>query len=107
MAPCHQRLGIVSVERARIACPGGGELPDEKLLVLTPGVELEPEQMNALIEKNRQSFNAFAGELRNLGMEALRASDDKNAALLLEIADRMQPVCAGCHHTFWYPLQSH
>ena len=27
--------------------------------------------------------------------------------LLLEIADRMQPVCAGCHHTFWYPLQSH
>ena len=73
----------------------------------TPGVELEPEQMNALIEKNRQSFNAFAGELRNLGMEALRASDDKNAALLLEIGDRMQPVCAGCHHTFWYPLQSH
>jgi hypothetical protein len=73
----------------------------------TPGVELEPEQMNALIEKNRQSFNAFAGELRNLGMEALRASDDKNAALLLEIGDRMQPVCAGCHHTFWYPLQPH
>jgi hypothetical protein len=54
-----------------------------------------------------KNFDEFAEALRNMGLEALRASDDKNAALLLEIADRMQPVCAGCHQTFWYPRQSH
>jgi hypothetical protein len=73
----------------------------------TPGVELEPAQISALIKKNRKNFDQFAQALRNMGLEALRASDDKNAALLLEIADRMQPVCAGCHQTFWYPRKSH
>ena len=104
----------LDMRRAAVRIMEGGNLlmmPDREAAPVgtkskTPGVELEPAQINALIEKNRQSFNAFARALRNLGLEALRASDDKNAALLLEIADRMQPVCAGCHHTFWYPLQS-
>ena len=104
----------LDMRRAAVRIMEGGNLlmmPDREAAPVgtkskTPGVELEPAQINALIKKNRQSFNAFAGALRNLGLEALRASDDKNAALLLEIADRMQPVCAGCHHTFWYPLQS-
>ncbi len=69
----------------------------------TPGVELEPTQIEALVRKNRKSFDEFAQALRNLGVSALRASDNQNAALLLEIGDRMQPVCAGCHQTFWYP----
>jgi hypothetical protein len=69
----------------------------------TPGVELEPAQISAIIKRNRTSFDGFAESLRNLGLDALRASDDKNAALLREIGDRMQPVCAGCHQTFWYP----
>ena len=104
----------LDMRRAAVRIMEGGNLlmmPDREAAPVgtkskTPGVELEPAQINALIEKNRQSFNAFARALRNLGLEVLRASDDKNAALLLEIADRMQPVCAGCHHTFWYPLQS-
>ena len=51
----------------------------------------------ALVKKDCKSFDGFAQALRNLGWEALRASDNQNAALLLEIGDRMQPVCAGCH----------
>ena len=69
----------------------------------TPGVELEPAQINALIKKDRKSFDGFAQALRQLGSEALRASDDQSALSLREIGDRMQPVCAGCHQTFWYP----
>ena len=38
----------------------------------TPGVELEPAQMTALIKKNRKSFDAFAKALRVLGLEALQ-----------------------------------
>jgi hypothetical protein len=105
----------LDMRRAAVRIMEGGNMlmmPDREAAPVgtkskTPGVELEPAEIDALIKKNRQSFNAFARALRNLGLEALRASDDKNAALLLEIADRMQPVCAGCHHTFWYPLQSH
>jgi hypothetical protein len=72
-----------------------------------PGVELEPAQITALIKKNRRNFNAFAKALRVLGLEALRASDAKNAVLLLDIGARMENVCESCHQTFWYPPQKH
>jgi ABC-type phosphate transport system auxiliary subunit len=68
-----------------------------------PGVELEPAEITALIKKKRKSFDAFAKALRVLGLEALRATEAKNAVLLMEIGGRMQDVCESCHKTFWYP----
>jgi len=69
----------------------------------TPGVELEPAEITALIKKNRKGFDGFAKALQNAGLEALRASDSKNAALLLDMGARMDAVCESCHQTFWYP----
>jgi len=69
----------------------------------TPGVELEPAQITALIRKNRKSFDAFAKALQEAGLEALRASDAKNADLLMDAGARMENVCESCHQTFWYP----
>jgi hypothetical protein len=71
-----------------------------------PGVELEPAQITALMKRKRKSFNAFAKALRGLGVEALRASDARNAPLMLEIGGRMQDVCESCHKTFWYPNEN-
>ena len=68
-----------------------------------PGVELEPAQIAALIEQNRQTFDTFAKALQVLGSEALRASEARNAASLLDIGARMENVCESCHQTFWYP----
>jgi hypothetical protein len=69
----------------------------------TPGVELEPPQIAALMEQNRETFDTFARALQALGAEALRASEARNAALLLDIGARMENVCESCHQTFWYP----
>jgi hypothetical protein len=68
-----------------------------------PGVELEPAQITALIKKNRKSFDAFARALQAVGLEALRASDTQNAALLMDVGAQMEGVCESCHQTFWYP----
>jgi len=68
-----------------------------------PGVELEPAEITALMRRKRKSFNALARALRGLGFEALRASESKNAAHLVEIGGRIQDVCESCHKTFWYP----
>jgi len=110
LSPKTQREWL-DMRRAAVLIMEGGNLllmPDRDAAPVgtkskTPGVELEPAQISAVIKRNRKSFEEFAESLRNLGLEALRASDDKNAALLLKIGDRMQPVCAGCHQTFWYP----
>jgi len=69
----------------------------------TPGVELEPAEISALIKKNRKGFDGFAKALQDVGAEGLRASDTKNAALLLDLGARMDAVCESCHQTFWYP----
>jgi hypothetical protein len=68
-----------------------------------PGVELEPPQMTALIKKNRKAFDAFAKALQGVGLEALRASDSKDGALLMDMGARMENVCESCHQAFWYP----
>jgi hypothetical protein len=69
----------------------------------TPGVELEPTEIAALINRNRAGFNSFATALRTLGWEALQASEAKSTDALLDVGGRMQEVCEGCHQTFWYP----
>ena len=69
----------------------------------TPGVELEPAEIAALIRNDRKAFDGFAQALQALGVEAVRASDNKNADLILDIGARMEGVCESCHQTFWYP----
>src|SRR5437764_9148871 len=68
-----------------------------------PGVELEPGEIAALITKNRNSFDGFALALQQVALQALRATDAKNSALLLDAGGQMEEVCEGCHQAFWYP----
>ena len=68
-----------------------------------PGVELEPAEIAALIGKNGRSFDGFALALQGVAVQALRASDAKNAALLMDAGGRMEEVCEACHQSFWYP----
>ena len=91
------------IEGANLLMMPGREAAPAGTKSETPGVELEPAEITALIKKNRKSFDAFAKALQVLGVEALRASDAKNAALLMDIGGRMEDVCESCHKTFWYP----
>jgi hypothetical protein len=72
-----------------------------------PGVELEPDQIAALLKQNRAAFDAFAKALQALGAEALQASAAQDARLLMDIGARMENVCESCHQTYWYPLEKH
>lgn len=71
-----------------------------------PGVELEPAEIAALINRNRRSFDGFALALQQVALQALRATDSKNAALLMEAGGDMEEACEGCHQSFWYPNAS-
>ena len=90
--------GNLLVMPGREAAPPGAESD-------APGVELEPAQITALINGNRESFNAFAMALQALGSEFVQASDARNPALILDIGARMEGVCESCHQTFWYPSE--
>jgi hypothetical protein len=102
-----RRAAVRIIEGGNLLMMPGREAAPAGTKSEAPGVELEPPQITALIKKNRRNFNAFAKALRVLGLEALRASDAKNAVLLLDIGARMENVCESCHQTFWYPPAKH
>src|SRR5271168_4617124 len=70
----------------REAAPGGAKSQ-------APGAELEPPQITVLIKEKRTSFDAFAGALQGIGLDAVQAIDAKDTSLLLEIGARMENVC--------------
>ena len=78
-------------------------LPGEKSVA--PGVELEPEEMDVLINKDLPGWNARARQLRQASLDALQAIDAKDAPKLFEVGERIELACEGCHSAYWYPNQ--
>jgi hypothetical protein len=68
-----------------------------------PGIELEPQQMEDLINKDRESFIKLAHALQDAGAQALSAIDKKNAEGLLDAGETIDTACENCHLKYWYP----
>jgi hypothetical protein len=78
-----------------VAPPGAGSL--------TPGVELAPEEVRALIDKSPAAWNLFAQGLQNAMAPAMAAIDSKNSQALFEAGEKIDTACENCHQVFWYP----
>ena len=101
-----RRAAVRLIEGATLLMMPGRDAAPAGTTSETPGVELEPAEITALVNRNRRDFDGFAKALQGAGVEALRASEAKNPALLLDIGGRMQDICEGCHQAFWYPEPS-
>ena len=86
---------LLMVEGRRVAGPGTKSE--------VPGVELEPAEIEALINKNRALFVRRAQGVVNAAIVALRAIDAKNVQGLSNAAGGLDAVCESCHADFWYP----
>jgi hypothetical protein len=75
--------------------------PDHKSEV--PGIELEGEEMDALIAKDRALWDQRAQALHTAAMAAYRAAEAKDADKVFELGESIENACEGCHSTFWYP----
>jgi hypothetical protein len=68
-----------------------------------PTVELTPEQIQELIDKDRADFAKFAHELQAAVAEAIKAIDAKNAEALSTAGGGIDTACENCHKKYWYP----
>jgi hypothetical protein len=71
----------------------------------TPGVELEPEQIDASIAKDRATWNKLTRALRDSTMVSLRAIEAKDPQAVFESGDAIDTACENCHEHYWYPDQ--
>jgi cytochrome c556 len=69
----------------------------------TPGVELEPAEMEVLINKDRAAFNRRAKALHEAGMAAVAAADAKDTQKLFAVGEQIENACESCHSNYWYP----
>jgi len=69
----------------------------------TPGVELEPSEMEELINKARATSHARATALHEAATQALRAAEARDADKIFEIGETIEHACESCHKTYWYP----
>jgi hypothetical protein len=69
----------------------------------TPGVELEPTEMDALIAENPDAWNQRASALHLAAMHAVEATDAHDADRIFEVGEEIENACEGCHRQYWYP----
>jgi hypothetical protein len=69
----------------------------------TPGVELEPAEMEVLIQKDPAAWRMRAKALHEAGVAVLQAIDNKDAAKVFELGEQIEMACENCHKQYWYP----
>lgn len=68
-----------------------------------PKAELNPDQIQALIDKDRASWVKLAKALQDSVGPALKAIDEKNVDALSNAGGAIDSACETCHKMYWYP----
>ena len=68
-----------------------------------PGIELGPEEIQALVDKDRAGWLMRARALGTALAPTLDAINAKNAKLLEEAGEPLDTACENCHLQYWYP----
>jgi hypothetical protein len=69
----------------------------------TPGIELEPSEMEALIDKDRAAWYQRAGHLHDIAVKTLAVIDARNDKALFDVGAQIDEACENCHRQYWYP----
>jgi hypothetical protein len=88
---------LLATPARRVAVPGG-TTEDSAI----PGIE-RPESIQRAIDADRASFVSAAMRLRDAGIVALRAIDQRNPQHLIEAGGDLDAACEACHLKYWYP----
>jgi hypothetical protein len=67
-----------------------------------PGIE-RPENIQMAVDQDPESFTRAALLLRDAGLGALAAIDQKNAQGLVSAGGDLDAACEACHLKYWYP----
>jgi hypothetical protein len=98
------RNAVILVEATNLLKMNGRHVAKPKEKSENPGIELEPEQMEKLINDDRPAFIKFANGLHDAAMPALKATEERNPAALLNAGGAIDTACENCHLKYWYPL---
>ncbi|MGH9255074.1 MAG: hypothetical protein ACRD3C_10945 [Vicinamibacterales bacterium] len=90
-----EAANLLLMHNRQVAPPGAPSL--------APGVELAPEEIRSLIDKNRDGWNFYVQQLQDSLKPALAAIDAKDPQALFAAGEQIDTTCENCHQVFWFP----
>ena len=90
-----EATNLLLMEGRAVAAPG--------IRSENPGLELEPEEIQVLIEEDRATWNRMVGDLYTVSLIMLNAVNAKDADMLFDNGGPLDRACENCHQEYWYP----
>jgi hypothetical protein len=94
---------IVLLEAPNLLTMSGRKVAQPGEKSKNPQVELQPEEIQKLIDYDRVSFVRRARRLQDAATSALKAIDAKDVDALFLAIDGIDKACENCHLHYWYP----
>lgn len=98
-----RRHALIVSEAANLLLMHGRPVAPPGAPSQAPGVELEPEEIRALIDKNRDGWNFYVQQFQDSLKPALAAIEAKDPSALFEAGEQIDTACENCHQVFWFP----
>ena len=101
-----RRHAIALVEAPNLLMMEGRKVakPGEKSE--NPGIELGPEDIQAILDGDRPTFIQKAHALQDAAQKALTAIDKKDVDGLSDAGEAIDEACEQCHLKYWYPADA-
>jgi hypothetical protein len=94
---------IVLLEAPNLLVMPGRKVAAPNVTSQNPQIELQPWQIQKLIDGDRPAFIRRARRLQDAALAAMKAVDAKNTDALFQAEADIDHACEGCHLNYWYP----
>ena len=98
-----RRRAIQLLEAPNLLVMAGRKAANPNDRSQNPKIELQPEEIQKLIDADHAAFSARALVLQDAGAALLRAVDKKDTKALFDAAGQLDKACENCHLHYWYP----
>jgi hypothetical protein len=98
-----RRHAVILLEAPNLLVMDGRKVAAQGEKSKNPEVELQPEQIQTLIDEDRASFIRRARRLQDAAQSALTAINAKDKNALFQAIEKVDKACENCHLHYWYP----
>ena len=97
----HEAVRLV--EATNLLLMEGREVAAAGVRSENPGIELHPEEIQALIAADRETWDRLVGDLYDKSLIMLQAVDAKDPDMMFDNGGPLDQACERCHQRYWYP----
>jgi len=98
-----RRRSLILLEAPNLLTMEGRKVAQSGERSKNPQVELQPEEIQKLVDGDRPSFFRRARKLQDAAAQALKAVDAKDKDALFQAIGSIDKACENCHLHYWYP----